>query len=125
MQARFSAAKALSHPWISLDGVAPSAPLDIKIMQNMQRFAGYNNVKKAILVEVAKTFDPKDIEHLQKQFALMDVDKSGTITIEEMIRAMTTFRTGEDGKPVYDAQQVREVRRAGAENAARHTYLDV
>jgi hypothetical protein len=79
-------------------------------MQNMKRFASYNNVKKAILIEVAKTFDPKDIEHLQKQFVLMDVDNSGTITIEEMIRAMTAFRTGEGGQAVYDPQQVREVR---------------
>jgi hypothetical protein len=78
-------------------------------MQNMKRFASYNNVKKAILIEVAKTFDPKDIEHLQKQFVLMDVDNSGTITIEEMIRAMTSFRTGEGGEAVYDPQQVREV----------------
>ena len=110
VQARFSAAKALSHPWISRDGVAPSTPLDIKIMQNMQRFAGYNNVKKAILVEVAKTFEPKEIEHLQQQFAIMDKDNSGTITIEEMITAMSTFKTGHDGKSVYNADQVRDVR---------------
>jgi hypothetical protein len=109
VQARFSAAKALAHPWISQDGVAPSTPLDISIMQNMKRFSAYNNVKKTILIEVAKTFDPKDIEHLQKQFVLMDVDNSGTITIEEMIRAMTALKTGEDGQPVYNAQQVRDV----------------
>lgn len=56
-QARYSAAKALAHPWICQDGVAPETPLDITIMSNMKRFSGYNSVKKAILVEIAKTFD--------------------------------------------------------------------
>lgn len=79
-------------------------------MKNMQRFAGYNTVKKAILVEVAKTFKPKEIEHLQKQFALMDTDNSGTISIEEMITAVSAFKTGEDGHAVYKAEEVRQVR---------------
>jgi serine/threonine protein kinase len=109
MQARFSAAKALAHPWISQDGIASTTPLDIRIMQNMQRFAGYNQVKKAILIEVAKTFDPKEIEHLQRQFALMDEDNSGTISIQEMINAVSTFKTGREGKSVYNAKQVEEV----------------
>lgn len=111
MQARFSAAKALSHPWISQDGVAPDTPLDIRIMQNIQRFAGYNQVKKAILVEVAKTFEPKELEHLKQQFALLDKDDSGTISIEEMIQALANFRTGHDGTAVYHDKDVREVRR--------------
>lgn len=110
VQARYSAAKALAHPWISQDGVAPTTPIDISIMKNMQRFAGYNAVKKAILVEVAKTFKPSEIEHLQKQFALMDTDNSGTISIEEMINAVSALKTGEHGQSVYHADEVRKVR---------------
>jgi Ca2+-binding EF-hand superfamily protein len=109
VQARFSAAKALSHPWISQDGIASDAPLDVRVIQNMSRFAGYNRVKKAILVEIAKTFKETEIADLRKQFAVMDADNSGTISIDEMVQAMTSFKTGENGKPVFSAEDIQQV----------------
>lgn len=109
LQARFSASKALAHPWIAQDGIAPDAPLDVRVIQNMSRFAGYNRVKKAILVEIAKTFKENEISDLRKQFAVMDADNSGTISIDEMVKAMASFKTGENGKPVFSAEEIQQV----------------
>lgn len=109
IQARYSAARALAHPWIAQDGIAPDAPLDVRVIQNMNRFAGYNRVKKAILVEIARTFKESEIADLRRQFAVMDTDNSGTISIEEMFKAMTSFKTGEDGKPVFSKEEISRV----------------
>lgn len=110
MQARYSAARALAHPWIAQDGKAPDAPLDVRVIQNMSRFAGYNRVKKAILVQIARTFKESEISDLRRQFAVMDTDNSGTISIDEMFKAMTSFKTGENGKPVFSKQEISRVR---------------
>lgn len=110
MQARYSAARALAHPWIAQDGIAPDAPLDVRVIQNMSRFASYNRVKKAILVEIAKTFKESEISDLRRQFAVMDTDNSGTISIDEMFKAMTSFKTGENGKPVFSEEEIKGVR---------------
>lgn len=109
MQARYSAAKALAHPWISQDGAAPDAPLDVLVVQNIRKFSGYNRVKQAILVEIAKTFEASEIVDLRRQFALLDKDGSGTISIEEMVNALSDLRTGESAKNVFSAQDIQEV----------------
>ena len=109
VQARYSAAKALAHPWISQDGAAPDTPLDVLVVQNIRKFAGYNRVKQAILVEIAKTFDPNEIVDLRRQFALLDKDGSGTISIEEMVNALGDLRTGESATTVFSAQDIQEV----------------
>lgn len=109
MQARYSAARGLAHPWISQDGIAPDAPLDVRVIQNMSRFASYNRVKKAILIEIAKTFKEAEISDLRRQFAVMDKDNSGTISIDEMFEAMTRFKTGENGKPVFSKEEISRV----------------
>lgn len=110
VQARYSAARALAHPWISQDGAAPDAPLDVLVVQNIRKFSGYNRVKQAILVEIAKTFEANEIVDLRRQFALLDTDGSGTISIEEMVNALSHLRTGETAKNVFSAQDIQEVR---------------
>lgn len=109
MQARYSAARALAHPWIAQDGAAPDAPLDVLVVQNIRKFSGYNRVKQAILVEIAKTFEADEIVDLRRQFALLDKDGSGTISIEEMVNALSDLRTGESAKNVFSAQDIQEV----------------
>lgn len=51
-----------------------------------------------------------ELRHLSQQFALLDTDNSGTISIEEMMQALASFRTGEDGGPVYNSEEIRAVR---------------
>ncbi|XP_059623498.1 calcium-dependent protein kinase 28-like isoform X1 [Cornus florida] len=87
-RARLTAAQALSHAWVREGGNASEIPLDISVLSNMRQFVKYSRLKQFALRALATTLDDEELADLHDQFDAIDVDKSGTISLEEMRQAL-------------------------------------
>ncbi|MQL93158.1 hypothetical protein Taro_025804 [Colocasia esculenta] len=87
-RARLTAAQALSHPWVREGGDALEIPLDISVLNNMRQFVKYSRLKQFALRALASTLDPEELADIRDQFNAIDVDRSGSISLEEMRHAL-------------------------------------
>ncbi|CAA6655955.1 unnamed protein product [Spirodela intermedia] len=83
-RARLTAAQALSHPWVREGGDASEIPLDISVLNSMRQFVKYSCFKQFALRALASTIDQEELSNLYDQFDAIDVDKNGSISLEEM-----------------------------------------
>ncbi|XVE82484.1 hypothetical protein DITRI_Ditri16bG0008500 [Diplodiscus trichospermus] len=87
-QARLTAAQALSHPWVREGGNASEIPVDISVLSNLRQFVKYSRLKQFALRALASTLNEEEIADLRDQFDAIDVDKNGSISLEEMRQAL-------------------------------------
>ncbi|XP_062143518.1 calcium-dependent protein kinase 28-like [Alnus glutinosa] len=87
-RARLTAAQALSHPWVREGGNASEIPIDISVLSNMRQFVRYGRLKQFALRALASTLDEAELSDLKDQFDAIDVDKNGSISLEEMRQAL-------------------------------------
>ncbi|KAE8662884.1 Calcium-dependent protein kinase 16 [Hibiscus syriacus] len=85
---RLTAAQALSHPWVREGGDASEIPVDISVLSNMRQFVKYSRLKQFALRALASTLNEEEIADLRDQFDAIDVDKNGSISLEEMRQAL-------------------------------------
>ncbi|XP_030525107.2 CDPK-related kinase 5-like [Rhodamnia argentea] len=84
---RMSAAQALSHPWIrNYNGV--KVPLDILIFKLMKAYMRSSSLRRAALRALAKTLTVDELVYLREQFTLLEPNKSGSITLENLKLAL-------------------------------------
>ncbi|KAH7373889.1 hypothetical protein KP509_17G078900 [Ceratopteris richardii] len=74
----------LNHPWIRIDGEAPDKPLDNIVMSRMKQFRAMNKLKKLALKVIAGNLSEEEVTGLKEMFRSIDVDNSGTLTMEEL-----------------------------------------
>ncbi|KAL8098083.1 hypothetical protein AgCh_031013 [Apium graveolens] len=86
--ARYTAAQALSHPWVREGGNALEIPLDISVLYNMRQFVKYSRLKQFALRALASTLDEEELADLRYQFHAIDADKNGAISLQEMRQAL-------------------------------------
>ncbi|KAL9328220.1 hypothetical protein ACSQ67_003223 [Phaseolus vulgaris] len=87
-RARYTAAQALSHPWVKEGGEALEIPIDISVLNNMRQFVRYSRLKQFALRALASTLNEEELSDLKDQFDAIDVDKNGSISLEEMRLAL-------------------------------------
>ncbi|KAK7309360.1 hypothetical protein RJT34_06018 [Clitoria ternatea] len=87
-RARYTAAQALSHPWVREGGEALEIPIDISVLSNMRQFVKYSRLKQFALRALASTLNEEELSDLKDQFDAIDVDKNGSISLEEMRQAL-------------------------------------
>ncbi|XP_044983814.1 calcium-dependent protein kinase 4-like [Hordeum vulgare subsp. vulgare] len=87
-RARLTVAQALSHPWVREGGDASEIPVDISVLYNMRQFVKYSRFKQFALRALTSTVNEEELVDLKDQFDAIDVDKSGSISIEEMRHAL-------------------------------------
>ncbi|KAL2348607.1 hypothetical protein Fmac_002607 [Flemingia macrophylla] len=87
-RARYTAAQALSHPWVKEGGEALEIPIDISVLNNMRQFVKYSRLKQFALRALASTLNEGELSDLKDQFDAIDVDKNGSISLEEMRQAL-------------------------------------
>lgn len=87
-RARLTAAQSLSHPWVREGGDASEIPIDISVLSNMREFVKYSHLKQFALRALASTLDDEELADLRDQFDAIDVDKNGSISLEEMRQAL-------------------------------------
>ncbi|ESQ40392.1 hypothetical protein EUTSA_v10012990mg [Eutrema salsugineum] len=81
---RLTAHQVLCHPWVQVDGVAPDKPLDSAVLSRMKQFSAMNKFKKMALRVIAESLSEEEIAGLKEMFNMIDADKSGQITFEEL-----------------------------------------
>ncbi|XP_068641069.1 CDPK-related kinase 5-like isoform X2 [Aristolochia californica] len=84
---RMSAAQALSHPWIrNYNDV--KVPLDILIFRLMKAYMRSSSLRKAALRALSKTLTADELFYLKEQFALLEPNKNGCISLENIRMAL-------------------------------------
>ncbi|KAK4481382.1 hypothetical protein RD792_012270 [Penstemon davidsonii] len=81
---RITAAEALEHSWLKIDGEASDKPIDSAVLIRMKQFRAMNKFKKLALMVIAENLSEEDIKGLKQMFKNMDTDGSNTITYEEL-----------------------------------------
>lgn len=89
---RISAAQALSHPWIrNYNDV--KVPLDILIFKLMKTYMRSSSLRKAALRALSKTLTADELYYLREQFALLEPSKNGSISLENINKALKKHAT--------------------------------
>ncbi|KAL5538907.1 hypothetical protein UlMin_045556 [Ulmus minor] len=84
---RMTAAQALSHPWIrNYNDV--KVPLDILIFRLMKAYMRSSSLRKAALRALSRTLTVDELFYLKEQFALLEPNKSGTISLDNIKMAL-------------------------------------
>lgn len=78
---RIKTAAILKHKWFEQlrDHSKAHEHIDNEVIDSLKRFKGTSILKKAALNVLVKMLKPKDIQHLQHEFAKVDTDNSGYI----------------------------------------------
>ncbi|KAK4804922.1 hypothetical protein SAY86_004739 [Trapa natans] len=84
---RMTASQALSHSWIR-NCSGTKLPLDISIFRLMKSYMRSSSLRKSALMALAKTSTPDELFYLREQFALLEPNKGGSITLENIMMAL-------------------------------------
>ncbi|KAL0350632.1 UNVERIFIED_CONTAM: CDPK-related kinase [Sesamum radiatum] len=84
---RMTAAQALCHPWIKNSNDV-KVPLDILIFKLMRAYMRSSPLRKAALRALSKTLTADELFYLKEQFALLEPNKNGTISLDNIKAAL-------------------------------------
>ncbi|OWM73544.1 calcium-dependent protein kinase 34-like [Punica granatum] len=111
---RLTAFQVLNHPWIKEDGEAPDTPLDNAVLNRLKQFRAMNKFKKVALRVIAGCLSEEEIRGLKEMFKGMDIDNSGTITLEELKQGLSKQGTK---LSEYEVKQLMEAADADGNGA--------
>ncbi|XP_055803933.1 CDPK-related protein kinase-like isoform X2 [Solanum dulcamara] len=89
---RMTAAQALGHPWIK-NSHDMEVPLDILIFKLMKTYMRSSALRKAALRALSKTLTVDELVHLKQQFSLLEPNKNGTISLDNIKAALMKYAT--------------------------------
>ncbi|PIN19125.1 Ca2+/calmodulin-dependent protein kinase, EF-Hand protein superfamily [Handroanthus impetiginosus] len=84
---RMTAAQAMCHPWIRNTNNI-KVPLDILIFKLMKTYMRSSPLRKAALRALSKTLTEEELFYLKEQFALLEPNKNGTISLDNIKTAL-------------------------------------
>lgn len=93
---RMSASEALSHSWLSANltskdlHMLPRWQCD-ELLGTLRGFAQTSPLQKVVLAVAAFHLTPPQVANMRELFALIDVDRSGTISFAELARAVRSL----------------------------------
>ncbi|CAD7699180.1 unnamed protein product [Ostreobium quekettii] len=87
---RPSAYEALKHPWVREGGTATALPLQGSVVQRLQRFATYGDLKQLVLKRISELCHESSTisEQLHDLFIQLDADRSGGLSHEELSKGL-------------------------------------
>ncbi|KAJ4908812.1 Calcium-dependent protein kinase 1 [Raphanus sativus] len=110
---RLTAHQVLCHPWVQVDGVAPDKPLDSAVLSRMKQFSAMNKFKKMALRVIAESLSEEEIAGLKEMFNMIDADKSGQITFEELKAGLKRVGANLKESEILDLMQAADVDKSG------------
>ncbi|KAL2629102.1 hypothetical protein R1flu_013788 [Riccia fluitans] len=110
---RITAKEVLLHPWIAVDGVAPTEPFDPAVQTRLKQFSAMNKLKKMALRVIADNLSEEEIAGLREMFKAMDVDKSGNITYEELRGGLKRVGSKLTEREIQDLMDAADVDKDG------------
>ena len=72
------------HPWLQNARKAPNVPLGDVVRSRLQQFSAMNKLKKKAMRVIAEHLSVEEVEVIRDMFALMDTDKDGRVTLQEL-----------------------------------------
>lgn len=90
---RPSAEQALQHPWITSGRTHSANRICRNVLEKVRNFAHVNEIGRAVAsLAVYSGLLPNgtDVKHLENQFRALDVDGSGTVSMQELADAFRT-----------------------------------
>lgn len=96
---RLTASETLQHKWLKEQQSLSNEPLDSVVVSRIQKFAANSRFKKAAIGVMANCLSPAELVGLEHLFNSIDEDRSGTISAQEMKRALQTM-----GNKIPDVQ---------------------
>ncbi|KAH7685044.1 Non-specific serine/threonine protein kinase protein [Dioscorea alata] len=81
---RLTAEEVLDHPWLKNANAAPDISLGETVRARLQQFSAMNKFKKKALRVVVDHLPVEEVDGIKKMFSMMDTDKNGTLTFEEL-----------------------------------------
>ncbi|XP_010558242.1 PREDICTED: calcium-dependent protein kinase 1-like isoform X2 [Tarenaya hassleriana] len=110
---RLTAHQVLCHPWVKVDGTAPDKPLDSAVLSHMKQFSAMNKFKKMALRVIAEILSEEEIAGLKGMFKMIDTDKSGQITFEELKAGLKRVGANLKESEIRDLMQAADVDNSG------------
>ena len=98
---RFSADKVLKHPW--LNNLSPNVKHQIpkSIIDDLKNYKNINNFKRFILTCLATRLRDQDIKNLKNIFIEMDINKDGTLSLQEFKIALKKIVKENEIKEIF------------------------
>eukprot|EP00252_Welwitschia_mirabilis_P021595 TRINITY_DN5577_c0_g1_i1.p1 TRINITY_DN5577_c0_g1~~TRINITY_DN5577_c0_g1_i1.p1 ORF type:complete len:577 (+),score=84.95 TRINITY_DN5577_c0_g1_i1:452-2182(+) len=87
LRKRMTASQALTHPWLR-NSHNLKTPLDILVFRLVRSYLRASTLRKAALKALAKTLTVDELYYLREQFALLEPNKSGQISLENFKTAL-------------------------------------
>lgn len=81
---RLTVEEVLEHPWIHNTDHVPNVSLGENVRARIKQFSLMNRFKKKVLRVVADNLSEDQIEGIKQIFDMMDTDKNGSLTFEEL-----------------------------------------
>eukprot|EP00249_Psilotum_nudum_P023364 c28847_g1_i1 orf=1386-3134(+) len=87
---RMTASQALTHPWLRGDH---TIPLDVMVYKLVKQYLRSSSLKRAALKAVTKILTENELFYLRSQFALLEPNKDGMISLENFRMALVRNAT--------------------------------
>ncbi|XP_020093681.1 calcium-dependent protein kinase 29-like [Ananas comosus] len=94
---RLTAKEVLEHPWLKNANMAPNISLGEAVRDRLKQFSAMNKFKKKVLRVVAKNLPVEEVANIKQMFHMMDTDKNGNLTLEELKEGLQNI-----GQPVTE-----------------------
>jgi len=100
---RYSAKKALMHPW--LQGKAGTENLGMNVLQSISNYSSVSRLKRVLVKLLASKLTASDQRALRRQFDKIDKDGDGVINLKEL----TNYLAHQDGDYVEAERTARHI----------------
>lgn len=89
---RYTAEQVLNHPWVVNSFSHSTANLTNFNVESLKLYKKAHKLKKAVLTFIASRLKENEVKNLKEIFQLLDKNKDGTITLEEMKEGMSILK---------------------------------
>ena len=86
---RLNAQQVLNHVWVQKNVPNPEGFINEVNKKTIKKYYSFNKIKKSIINFISSRLNDEEIEKLKNIFYEMDINKDGTITLDEMQQCLS------------------------------------